>query len=248
MRALELRTREVPVALVHRLELAAVDRNARYREQTHLPAQHHEVRAGLADRRPLSFRKSAIVLWSGARRPEQPHQLDVALRLALQPPARLHPVEIAVDVELQQNRGMIRGPPGRRRLDPFEAELRKIELVDEGVDHPNRVVLVDPVFKASGSSVDCPRSAPSTKRLIRSPENRVGIINHIAASTSSVAFHTATAPVARCARYLRWYTTSGRKSGHGGTLDWWRVRSSGGAGSVVRTRLRPKFPGSRELY
>jgi hypothetical protein len=29
---------------------------------------------------------------------KQPHQLDIAARLALEPPARLHSVEIAVDV------------------------------------------------------------------------------------------------------------------------------------------------------
>ncbi len=45
----------------------------------------------------------------------QPHQLDVAARLALQPPARLHLVEIAVEIELQQRRRMIARPPRRRR-------------------------------------------------------------------------------------------------------------------------------------
>src|SRR5207244_12832384 len=39
--------------------------------------------------------------------PRQPHQLQVALRLPLQPSARLDPVQIPVDVDLQQRRRVI---------------------------------------------------------------------------------------------------------------------------------------------
>jgi hypothetical protein len=52
---------------------------------------------------------------SGASRPGQPHQFDVALRFPFQPPARLEAVEVAVEVNLRQRRGMI-GRPARRRL------------------------------------------------------------------------------------------------------------------------------------
>ena len=43
----------------------------------------------------------------------QPHHFQVAASLTLQPPARLDPVEIAVDVELEHRRRMIRGRAGR---------------------------------------------------------------------------------------------------------------------------------------
>src|SRR5262245_44927052 len=46
---LHLAPREVPVAIVHRLELAAVDRHARRGQQTHLTAQIDEAGANLAD-------------------------------------------------------------------------------------------------------------------------------------------------------------------------------------------------------
>ena len=52
------------------------------------------------------LRKSAIVLWSTTK---QPHHLDVAPRLAFQPSARLYPVEVAVNVQLQQNKGGKKG-------------------------------------------------------------------------------------------------------------------------------------------
>jgi hypothetical protein len=38
---------------------------------------------------------------------QQPDDLDVAMTFQFQPPTRLHPVEIAVNVELQKGRGMI---------------------------------------------------------------------------------------------------------------------------------------------
>jgi hypothetical protein len=37
----------------------------------------------------------------------EPHQLDIALRLALQAAARLDTVQVAVDVELEQDRRVI---------------------------------------------------------------------------------------------------------------------------------------------
>jgi hypothetical protein len=46
----------------------------------------------------------------GGEPPGQPHQLDIALRFAFQPPARLKAVEVAVEVNLQQRRGMIGRP------------------------------------------------------------------------------------------------------------------------------------------
>src|SRR5688572_13173122 len=46
---LELVRREVLVAVVHGFELATVDRDQRLLEQPDLPAQQHELAAGLAD-------------------------------------------------------------------------------------------------------------------------------------------------------------------------------------------------------
>src|ERR1700736_1510542 len=48
---------------------------------------------------PLSLRKSAIVLVIRSQTPGQPHHLDVASSLALDPAARLNPIDIAVDVQ-----------------------------------------------------------------------------------------------------------------------------------------------------
>jgi hypothetical protein len=116
--ALHLGTCEVPVAIVHRLELAAVDRHARRGQQAHLTAQIDEARANLADGAAIVLAKVGNRLVIGNEAAREPHHFDIAARLALEPAARLDPIEIAVDVERQQHRRMIGGPPGRLGIDP----------------------------------------------------------------------------------------------------------------------------------
>jgi hypothetical protein len=60
---------------------------------------------------------------------QQPHDFDIASGLSFQPPARLHPVQIAVDAQLQENRWVVRRPTCCRRLNPLEAHLGQIEPV-----------------------------------------------------------------------------------------------------------------------
>jgi hypothetical protein len=43
---------------------------------------------------------------------------------------------------------MIRGSAGHLGLDTVEPKLGKIEFVHKHVDHPNRIVLADPVSQA----------------------------------------------------------------------------------------------------
>jgi hypothetical protein len=82
--------------------------------------------------------------------------------LTLKPPARLDPVEIAVDIELQQDRRKYEGRPVALGVNPAKSKFRQIEFVDKNVDDANRIVLADPVFQQSGNRVLCPRSAPSS--------------------------------------------------------------------------------------
>src|SRR5215472_6435989 len=53
------------------------------------------------DRRAVVLAKIGDRLEIGRQPPGQPHQLDIALRFPFEPPARLHAVEIAVEVNLQ---------------------------------------------------------------------------------------------------------------------------------------------------
>ena len=103
--AFHLGPREVPIAIIHRLELAAVDRNARIHKQAHLPAEFDKARAHLANRTAVILPEIGNGFVVGDKPTKEPHQLDIAAGLALEPPARLHPVEIAIDIELQQADG-----------------------------------------------------------------------------------------------------------------------------------------------
>ena len=104
------------------------------------PVQQHE----LAEHR---FEGAAVVasevrdrLEVGLQAAHQPDDLDIALGFPLQPSARSDPVEVAIDVELQQIARRIARPPRSLRFDPREAGARKIEPINEGLDEPNRIV------------------------------------------------------------------------------------------------------------
>ena len=69
------------------------------------------------------------------------------------------------------DRWMIGRPTGPGGIHALKAQFAQIERVDEGINHTNRIVLVDPVIEASGNSVDCPRSVPATNPAIQSPDD-----------------------------------------------------------------------------
>jgi hypothetical protein len=69
----------------------------------------------------LSLLRNRLVV---RRQPtEQPHHLDVAPRFAFQPPARLYPVEVAIDVEL--HRPVAAGDPVKPSSATFSASTRR---------------------------------------------------------------------------------------------------------------------------
>jgi len=99
---LHLSAREVAIAVVHRLELTAVDGDARLHQQPHLSAKLNKARTDLLDGRPIVLAEIGNRFVSGNKPTQQPHHLEIAPSLALEPPARLHAIEIAVDVEFQK--------------------------------------------------------------------------------------------------------------------------------------------------
>ncbi|OAP50123.1 hypothetical protein ATC00_09105, partial [Sinorhizobium americanum] len=72
---------EVLVAVVDRLELAAVDGDDGSGEQVELAAQHHEPRAGGADRCPVVASEVGNRLEVRHQAAGEPHQFDIALAL-----------------------------------------------------------------------------------------------------------------------------------------------------------------------
>jgi hypothetical protein len=75
--------------------------------------------------------------------PQQPDHLDIAVGFGLQASARPHPVEVAVDVELQQIRGRIARAASHLRFNTSKQGRRKIEPIDKGINEAHRVVRAD---------------------------------------------------------------------------------------------------------
>jgi hypothetical protein len=63
---------------------------------------------------------------------------------------------------------MVRGTACYLGSNPVKSQFRQIELVNKGIDHPDRIVLIDPTFQAFGKQCALPTVLPSTKRFIRS--------------------------------------------------------------------------------
>ena len=162
---LHLGTGEVPVTVVHRLELAAVDRDAGVRQQAHQAAEHNKLGTDLADGAAVVLAEVGDRLVIGNQAAREPHHLNVAPSLTLKPAARLNPVQIPVDVQLQQGRRMVGGSASNLRLHPAKPKRGKIEFVGKDVNHPNWIVLADPIFQAFGKQ----RALTSIRPLNKAP-------------------------------------------------------------------------------
>ena len=80
--------------------------------------------------------------------PKQPKNFQIAPGLTLKTAARLHAVQVPVNVKLQKHRRMKAGPPGGGRLHAVEPQIFQIERIDKGIDGTDWVFFIDPVIKA----------------------------------------------------------------------------------------------------
>ena len=138
---------EVAIAAVDRLELAAVDRDHIMREDFHPAAYRGEAAAHRHNRGAVVLAEVGNRLKVGRQSSGQPDQFQVALRLALQPAAGLHAIEVAIDVDLEQRGRVISGSATGGAAGGPEAQCPEVQRIHEGVDEPNGIVLVDVVLK-----------------------------------------------------------------------------------------------------
>jgi hypothetical protein len=165
----EFRPCEVAISVVDGLELGAVDGHAGGVEQPHLATKSDELGADLTDGPAAVLAEVGDGLVVGSKATGEPHQLDIATGLAFQASARLHPIEIAVNVELEQNRRMVGRASGCFGLTPSKpSALRSSAATKASMTRTG-------LFSSTQSSrllrnrVVWLRSTPSTKRLIGSP-------------------------------------------------------------------------------
>jgi hypothetical protein len=98
---------------------------------------------------PLSRRKSAIVLKLGAscQVTGQPDQLKVASRLGLKAAAGLRPVQLAVDVDVEQGRRGVPWPACGGQIGAPKDQLAQVQFVDEDSDDEDGAGCMDPVIE-----------------------------------------------------------------------------------------------------
>src|SRR5258708_5103955 len=104
----------------------------------------------------------------------QPNQLNVALTLPLQASARLHPIEVSVDVNLQQCSRMIGRPSCHLRLNAAEAQPAQIKFIDKDIDRPDRIILGQIIFQPLGkqSALTAVIANDKTRHRILPPNHR----------------------------------------------------------------------------
>src|SRR5262245_34705033 len=95
---LYLRLCKVSVPIVYGLELAPIDSNARGREKAYFTAEFDKARTDLAKSPAVILAEVCDRLVIRSEPAQQPHDLDIASGFSFEPTARLHPVQIAVDV------------------------------------------------------------------------------------------------------------------------------------------------------
>lgn len=135
--------------LLTRLELAAVDGHQRFGEQTERLAQHHELPADTTNGVAIVLAEVGDGLEVRCQAPGQPHQLDVALCLTFKAATRLNPVEVTVDIDLQQDGRVIYRAASFGGNHTTEAQSAEIEFINEHIDHSNRIGIHDVIIQAA---------------------------------------------------------------------------------------------------
>ena len=104
-------------------------------------AQHDELTADAADCFAVVFAEVGDGLEIGHQTPGQPHQFDIAVGLFLKAPARLNPIQVAVDIQFQQHGWVVSRPTGGGGIDALKPQLAEIQFVNEGIDDAHRIGL-----------------------------------------------------------------------------------------------------------
>ncbi len=146
----ELLTREVALVAVDRLQARAVHRQQLLAEEIQLTAQVNEAAESGLEGRGVLAPKVGNRLEVRPQPAQQPDHFQVAVTLRFQAARGAYPVQVAIEVELEQVTRMVAGPPGLLGLGAHEARLGQVEAVDERLDGTHRVVLTDVVLHRCG--------------------------------------------------------------------------------------------------
>ncbi|MND42846.1 hypothetical protein D3C80_336300 [compost metagenome] len=136
--------------MVHGLEFTAVDGNQIVRKKPQLLTQHNKLTADALNGFAVVFAEVGDGLEVRHQATGQPHQFDVALRLAFKAPARLDAVEIAVDVDLQHDCRVVSRSAGFSGDSAFKTQGDQVKFINEDIDNTHRIGVADVIVQALG--------------------------------------------------------------------------------------------------
>lgn len=119
-----------------------------------MAAHRHKATAHIADANTVVMAEVGNGFEVRCQTSGEPHQLHVALSFALQAPAGLNAIEVAIDVELEKYRGVVAGTSCHGGSNALEPKARQIQFVDKHVNDAYWVVFVDVVIQALGQQCD----------------------------------------------------------------------------------------------
>src|SRR5262249_61914297 len=119
--------REVLVAIIDGFEFTAIDGDAGLCQEPKLAAQLDELSTDLTDGGSVVLAEIRDDFVIGNETAQEPHHFEVTARFASKAPARRHPVDIAVDVELEQYGGVINRKPRFPRWYPHQDKTHHVQ-------------------------------------------------------------------------------------------------------------------------
>src|SRR4029077_20780993 len=128
---------------VDRLDPRAIHRQQLPAKKVQLATEQYKFTEDLAEGDAVVAPEVSDGLEVRLQVPQQPDHLDIAVGFALQPTTRPHPVQIAVNVELQQIRRRIARPPCHLRPNTPNRCRLKIQPIDKSIDKAHWVVRAD---------------------------------------------------------------------------------------------------------
>src|ERR1043166_5366810 len=96
---------------------------------------------------------------------------------------------------------MIRGPASYLGQDPVKSQLRQIEFINKDIDHPDGIVIIDPIFQAFGKQCALPAISALNEAL--HPTLRRSQESALRESHEAGRFHTARVKLCRGGPFWR---------------------------------------------
>ena len=124
---------------VDRFQPGPIDGEQFSSEQVQFAAEEHELTEDGLEGVPVVLPKIRNGLEVGSQATQQPHHFQIARGLRLEPPAGAHPIDVSINVELQQIGRIVARPARVLRLNAPETRCLQVTLINEHLNETHRI-------------------------------------------------------------------------------------------------------------